>query len=142
VARTTDAACITITELADTLVREDGLSFRQAHDVAAQTARAVIAANQPLGGGFAAFSHAFEASIGTPSKLDEAAFKDAVDARSFVARRDRTGGPAPAALDTAFETYQSEINALCDDLEARLTRRSRASASLSTAFEALLKDAQ
>lgn len=142
VARTTDAACITITELADTLVREDELSFRQAHDVAAQTARAVIAANQPLGGGFGAFSHAFEASIGTSSTLDEAAFRDAVDARSFVARRDRTGGPAPAALDAAFETYQSEINALCDDLEARLTRRSRASASLSTAFEALLKDAQ
>ncbi|MEM9371191.1 MAG: argininosuccinate lyase, partial [Pseudomonadota bacterium] len=35
VARTSDAACITITELADTLVRSEGVSFRQAHEIAA-----------------------------------------------------------------------------------------------------------
>ncbi|MEL7416094.1 MAG: argininosuccinate lyase, partial [Pseudomonadota bacterium] len=38
-----DAACVTVTELADSLVRRDGLSERQAHEVAAATARAVIA---------------------------------------------------------------------------------------------------
>ena len=50
VRRTTEAACITVTELADTLVREEGLSFRQAHDVAA-AARAVIAGRRTAGRG-------------------------------------------------------------------------------------------
>lgn len=142
VARTTDAACITITELADTLVREEGLTFRQAHDIAAKTAKAVIAEGQPLGGGFTAFSQAYESAIGSATTLNEAAFRAAVDARSFVARRDRTGGPAPAALDAAFEVYQSKINDLESELHARLERRATASASLSTAFNALLKDPQ
>ena len=39
VAKTSDAACITITELADTLVREESLSFRQAHEIAAATSK-------------------------------------------------------------------------------------------------------
>lgn len=142
VARTTDAACITITELADTLVREEGLTFRQAHDIAAKTAKAVIAADQPLGGGYTAFSQAYENAIGSATTLDEAAFRAAVDARSFVARRDRTGGPAPAALDAAFATYQNNINEIESDLHARLERRAAAAASLSTAFNALLKDPQ
>lgn len=139
VARTSDAACITITELADTLVRLDGLSFRQAHDIAAKTARAVIADARPLGGGFAAFSQAFADSVGHPSVLGEAEFAEAVDARTFVARRDRTGGPAPAALDAAFETYKHEINILKGDLKVRLTHRASAKAALATEFDALLK---
>lgn len=139
VARTSDAACITITELADTLVRKDGLSFRQAHDIAAQTARSVIADAQPLGGGYAAFSQAYETAVGHPSTLDAANFADAVDARTFVARRDRTGGPAPAALDHAFEIYQREINVLHGDLKARIARRANAKTTLNTAFDALLK---
>ncbi|GAB5445746.1 argininosuccinate lyase [Gymnodinialimonas sp.] len=139
VARTTDAACITITELADTLVRDEGLSFRQAHDIAAKTSRAVIADAQPLRGGYAAFSQAFEAAMGRAPKLDESGFATAVDARSFVARRDRTGGPAPGALDAAFQTYQSNISALLSDLEVSLQRRAAAETTLNTAFDALLK---
>lgn len=139
VARTSDAACITITELADALVRDEGLSFRQAHDIAAQTARAVIADAGPLGGGYAAFSQAFEAAVGRASALDEAGFASAVDARTFVARRDRTGGPAPSALDHAFGTYHNEINALSGDLKASLQRRAAAAASLNSAFDALWK---
>ncbi|OAN77980.1 argininosuccinate lyase [Jannaschia sp. EhC01] len=139
VARTTDAACITITELADTLVLDEELSFRQAHEIAAQTARAVIAEAQPLGGGFAAFSQAFEEATGRAATLDAAGFASAVDARTFVARRDRIGGPAPAALDSAFNTYLHEIRMLAGDLNARLERRATAETDLNTAFDALLK---
>ncbi|MGB3554243.1 MAG: argininosuccinate lyase, partial [Jannaschia sp.] len=59
VGRNADAACVTITELADTLVRDEGLSFRAAHEIAADTARAVIARGVPLGDGFEAFRDAF-----------------------------------------------------------------------------------
>lgn len=51
VRRNSDAACVTITELADTLVRAEGLSFRQAHEVAALTARSVIEEGLPLAEG-------------------------------------------------------------------------------------------
>ena len=37
VAANIDAACVTVTELADTLVRRENLSFRQAHEIAAET---------------------------------------------------------------------------------------------------------
>src|SRR5690606_10360814 len=42
-------SCITVTELADTLVRDEGLSFRQAHEIAAHVARAVVASGGELG---------------------------------------------------------------------------------------------
>lgn len=137
VARTSDAACITITELADTLVRNEGLSFRQAHDVAAATARAVIANGAPLGQGYDAFSKAFAEASGRETSLDQRAFAAAVDARTFVTRRDRTGGPAPAALDAAFATYSETLEALKAAQSARLSRRDAAHARLRTAFEDL-----
>jgi argininosuccinate lyase len=112
---TSDAACITITELADTLVRAEGLSFRQAHHVAALTARAVIAAGTPLGQGHAAFARAFREETGRDSGLDEPAFRDAVSADTFVARRDRFGGPAPVALADALAAYADTLA----DLSAR-----------------------
>lgn len=93
VARNSEAACITITELADTLVRDEGLTFRQAHEVASATARAVIAANQPLGEGFNDFTLAFEAEAGRTTRLTEARFQAVTSARHFVTVRDRLGGP-------------------------------------------------
>lgn len=137
VARTSDAACITITELADTLVRDEALSFRQAHEIAATTARAVIAADRPLRGGYAAFSQAFSASVSRAPSLSEQAFAETVDARTFVARRDRLGGPAPIALDAAFDTYSDALTVLTDAQTTRLIRRTIAAQGLATAFEDL-----
>jgi argininosuccinate lyase len=137
VARTTDAACITITELADTLVRDDGLSFRQAHDIAAATARAVIATDTPLAGGYDAFARAFADTTGRDSTLNPARFADAVDARSFVDRRDRIGGPAPAALDAAFAQYDDALRILHDAQSNRMIRRADARTRLNTAFQDL-----
>jgi argininosuccinate lyase len=109
---TSDAACITITELADTLVRAEGLSFRQAHHVAALTARAVIAEAKPLGQGYAAFARAFREATGRDTRLDSDAFRETVAPETFVARRDRFGGPAAAALDDALTAYAETLAVL------------------------------
>lgn len=138
VRRTTDAACITITELADTLVRDEGLTFRAAHEVAASTAKAVIAERAALGDGFAAFSAAFEALTGRPPGLDAAAFRTAVAPETFVARRDRIGGPAAAALGHALAGYAAEIKAARDACDVRKTRHKTSEQRLITAFDALL----
>ncbi|SMC55618.1 argininosuccinate lyase [Primorskyibacter flagellatus] len=136
---TTDAACITITELADTLVRDEGLSFRQAHEIAATTARAVIAAGVPLGQGFDAFSDAFETAAGRAPVLDNAAFAHAVAPETFIARRDRPGGPAPAALNAALDGYAQTATAQRTAMDTRATRHRNAKARLQAAFTTILE---
>jgi len=136
----TDAACITITELADTLVRDEGLSFRQAHEVAAKTARAVISDRQPLSEGYIAFAAAFQSGEGRAPQIAEGQFRTAVAPESFVARRDRPGGPAPAALEHAFETYGQAHDTLLSAAAGRDRRRADAGRDLSSAFAALLED--
>ena len=128
VRRTLDAARATIAELADTLVREEGLGFRQAHDVAARTGRAVIAREAPLSEGWGAFAAAFEAVAGRATSLTEAAFAEAASAEGFVARRDRPGGPAPAALLLALDRYDGEARAVrpARGLDEPARRRRRA----------------
>jgi argininosuccinate lyase len=137
VARNTDAACITVTELADTLVRDEGLSFRAAHEIAAATARAVIAEAKPLGQGYDAFAAAFAEAAGRPPRLSRAGFAAAVSARAFVTRRDRMGGPAPDALNAAFAIYARQIQAARDRAAALAARLAEAETALSHAFAAL-----
>ncbi|QQA41699.1 argininosuccinate lyase [Pelagovum pacificum] len=134
VAANADAACVTITELADTLVRAEGLSFRQAHHVASVTAKAVIAKGEPLGAGYDAFSAAFEAEAGRATTLDAAAFADAVSVETFIARRDRFGGPAEGALSEALDAYTADAADLRLTLEGDKARRDKAGAELAAAF--------
>jgi len=140
VRRNADAACVTITELADTLVRDEGLSFRQAHAVAARTARAVIAEGRPLGAGHAAFCAAFAEETGRPPGLGAAAFADAVAPETFVARRDRPGGPAPAALGAALAGYAETADALRARTKARTARHAAAATARAAAFDSLGED--
>ncbi|MFA8385936.1 MAG: argininosuccinate lyase [Pelagibaca sp.] len=138
VRRTTDAACITITELADTLVRDEGLTFRAAHEVAAKTAKAVIAEGASLAEGFTAFRSAFAAQTGREVGLSEAQFQTAVAPETFVARRDRIGGPAGSAMSEALGQYAEAAQAaraICVD---RKNRHETAQQRLNAAFDALL----
>ncbi len=138
VSQTTEAACITITELADTLVRDEGLSFRQAHDIAAAVAKAVIAAEIPLGEGYGAFAAAFTKTIGRAPALDDAVFKNAVSAEAFVARRDRPGGPSKAALCKALDGYAATLNELITRQNTRKFRHAAAEKKLDKAFNSLM----
>ena len=140
VAENIDAACITVTELADTLVRRENLSFRQAHEIAAATARAVIAAGKPLGEGFEAFSKAFRELTRRDSTLDPAAYGEAVSARHFVAVRERFGGPGPEAMNEALQTYRATLTRLSEQQAADLDRAEKAGAALDAAFGALLQE--
>lgn len=137
VARNTDAACITITELADTLVRDDGLTFRQAHEIAALTARAVIAQGVPLGQGFDAFTAAFLGEVGRKPALDETGFQTTVAAQTFIQRRDRVGGPAPKPLDDAFRGYCADLGKINTAAAGHKNIRKSAKMRLNTAFTSL-----
>ncbi len=137
---TTDAACITITELADTLVRNEALSFRQAHEIAATTSRAVIAAGKPLRDGFSAFSEAFQAHTQRTSNMSEADFKSAVSAETFVALRTHIGGPAPEAMEKALAHYTSVLSALQQRQSTTIAREKTANDALQQAFNRLMQE--
>jgi argininosuccinate lyase len=132
-----DAACVTITELADTLVRTEGLTFRAAHHVAAVVARDVIARGVPLSGGWDAFIAAFAEQAGRRPGLDRDGFAEAVAPETFVLRRDRPGGPAPAALAAALDRYEAETARLRAAATAREDRYERAAQARRAAFDAL-----
>lgn len=134
VRKTTDAACITITELADTLVRDENLTFRAAHEISSKTARAVIASDLPLGSGYSEFAAAFADETGRDTKLSEAAFAKATAAETFISRRDRIGGPARAPMDAALTTYRHETDRIKTQCQRRTMRIAQADAARNAAF--------
>ena len=87
------AGWTTLTELADTLVRDHGLPFRTAHAIAGR----LIAARQrepdrPLAEVLAGVS---KEVLGAPITYSETALEEILSPRHFVAVRRTLGGPAP-----------------------------------------------
>jgi argininosuccinate lyase len=94
----------TVTELADTLVRERGLSFRTAHAVVT----AVVKLAESEGIGSAGISpglldRAAEGVIGEPLDLSADEVARALDPVHFVEIRALPGGPAPEEIKRALE---------------------------------------
>ncbi|MBL4916721.1 argininosuccinate lyase [Szabonella alba] len=132
-----DRSCITVTELADTLVRAEGLPFRIAHEIAADVARGVTARQTALSDGHDLFAAAFQHAVGRAPRLSAADYALAVSPRNFIAIRDRIGGPAPAAMDESLAVYRSALQALTDRAEAGARRIADAADLLAGAFAQL-----
>lgn len=131
-------SCITITELADSLVRREGLSFREGHEIAAAVARAVVAAGGDLmSDGYAPFLAAFEHSTGRTTTIDAATFAELVSPEYFVAVRTRFGGPAPEPLALAFAGYHQQSADFTDRLQHLIARQTQAGHQLQQRFNAL-----
>ncbi len=138
VAETIRRSCITITELADTLVRKEGLSFRAAHEVASAVARAVVARDGDLPrDGYEPFAEAFRHAAGREPSLSREDFATAVSPENFVALRERFGGPGPKALGEALAGYRAELAAAEDAAAAIAKREDAARRELDAAFTAL-----
>src|SRR6516165_9079392 len=80
---------LTVTELADTLVRREGISFREAHGMVAEAVRACGDNDEPT-----AISRALK-SIHPSLRLTEEEVVRALDPEHFVHVRNIVGGPAP-----------------------------------------------
>lgn len=138
VAETIRRSCITVTELADTLVRKEGLSFRAAHEIAAAVSRAVVARDGDLPrDGYAPFSEAFRHAAGREPQLSREDFATAVSPENFVALRERFGGPGPKALGEALAAYRAELAAAEDAAATTAQREDAARRELDAAFTAL-----
>jgi argininosuccinate lyase len=131
-------SCITITELADSLVRLEGLSFRQAHEVAASVARTVVAEKGELSThGFAPFLAAFKTATGRKPTFGQERFAEIVSPEHFVAVRTRFGGPALAPLSAALASYAKVAQGFAEVMAGNEAREAEAAAKLETRFNAL-----
>ena len=134
-----DSACATITELADTLVRDESLSFRQAHNISAGTAKATLSKQIALCDGYNEFEKVFKEQTGRLPLMDKNTFFSTVSIKSFVNARDRFGGPAPIAMKEALDHYSHELNELTARAAAAHNRSSLAQQELNTVFKQLLE---
>jgi argininosuccinate lyase len=124
----------TLTELADTLVREHGLPFSKAHAI---TARMIAASERaPEQSLSAVLAEASAGVLGAPLRYTEERLRDVLSPRHFVSVRSTWGGPAPATVDRAAaiaretltrdEAWLSEHSTSLAAAVARLSERSRA----------------
>jgi len=131
-------SCITVTELADSLVRIEGLSFREAHEIAAAVARAVVERDGDLPtDGHEPFLAAFSQATGRSSVIDDRRFAEIVSPRHFVAVRGRFGGPAPEALGASLGRYRELLVAAEKEARSLAAREADSARELAERFAAL-----
>ena len=99
---------ITITELADTLVRDHGLSFGAAHGVARRVVEA--RAKDPSALLSAAVAEATAGLPGGPIRCAESALQILLSPRRFVEVRKTHGGPAPEETARALGVSRSVLD--------------------------------
>ena len=99
----------TLTELADTLVREHNVPFRTAHAIAA---RLITARQQDPGRPLSSLvADASIALLGAPLVYSDAALAEILSPRHFVAVRRTYGGPAREETARAESASQAELEA-------------------------------
>ena len=125
----------TLTELADTLVRDHGLPFRSAHAIAALLLKARTEDPQaPLS---ATLSKASAAILGKALEYSEADLERILSPRHFVQIRTTHGGPAPAETGRAIGESQRKLETDREAWELRCERLSKAESHLAARVKAL-----
>jgi argininosuccinate lyase len=124
----------TLTELADTLVREQGIPFSAAHAISVQfVAARQLDPHKPLA---SILGEASSSVLGAPLSYTEAALEQILSPRHFVMIRRTYGGPAPvetrraAAVSNAKldqdQTWLADATAALDAASHRLNERAAA----------------
>lgn len=119
-ARAAGVGFATVTDLADALVREHGLSFRAAHRVVGRLVRLAlergldaVSMNPEL------LAVAAVEVLGRPLRLSPVAMARALDPRENVVARALPGGPAPAEVRRMLANRQAALDADRRDLDGR-----------------------
>jgi argininosuccinate lyase len=125
----------TLTELADTLVRDHGLPFRSAHAIAAQLLKART--EDPGVALSGALEHASTAILGRPLEYTEDQLQRIMSPAHFVEVRATHGGPAPAETSRAITESARLLQRDRDAWKARRTRLQHAETELGARAKAL-----
>jgi argininosuccinate lyase len=98
----------TLTELADTLVRDKGLPFRSAHSIAALLLKART--EDPGASLSAALAKASRALLGRSLDYSEETLQEIMSPRYFIDVRRTFGGPAPAETSRALAASRASLD--------------------------------
>lgn len=142
VRRHIDESGVTMTELADSLVRAEGISFRQGHEIAAALARHLVTEGGTVSRlAYATFAGAFRDVVGRAPATDEATLRHYLGPEHFVAVRNRPGGPAPEVLAISLEGYAATLARYRADLAVLQGHKARAAEALTRAVESAITPA-
>ncbi len=136
------AGFTTVTELADTLVREAGLPFRQAHRlVSGMVSHALAHDLTPANLDGELMARVSVDVLGCRITLPDDAIQRALDPATFVAARTTLGGSAPGATAAVLDTQAAQ---LADDrswLDDEIRRLAQAESMLSQKVQSILSAA-
>ncbi|MFC3745100.1 argininosuccinate lyase [Paenibacillus sp. GCM10012306] len=125
------ASFATVTELADTLVREEGIPFRSAHSIVSKLVSQAVEQGQGARDlSLEALNEIAIATIGVPLTLSEEKLKLALDPEHFVHVRKLRGGPSPVEIKRALEAQNHRLHGLEQWLSERETHLATASVQL------------
>ncbi|HEX5503553.1 MAG TPA: argininosuccinate lyase [Thermomicrobiales bacterium] len=121
----------TMTELADTIVREAGVSFRVAHNIVGRTVARAVAAGQRADELTHAMLDATARELfGRPLDVSEAAIARALDPAENIRARTVRGGPAPGELRRMLAEARRLLARDREDLERERERVAASRAAL------------
>jgi argininosuccinate lyase len=124
----------TMTELADTIVREKGMSFRMAHNVVGKTvSRAVEEGKTAMDLTVAMLDDSCRELFGHPLDLSPEALARALDPWGNIQVRKVTGGPAPEEMARMLTNAQARQSAAEERQAARRSRITDAQRDLNEA---------
>jgi argininosuccinate lyase len=125
----------TLTELADTLVRDHGLPFRNAHAIAALLLKART--EDPSAALSGALANASNAILGRPLEYSESDLQRIMSPRHFVAVRTTYGGPAPSETSRAITESARLLQSDRQDWQSRRAALDRSEAELAARAKSL-----
>lgn len=132
----------TASNLADALVRDAGLSYRQSHHVVGRLVRTALERGvKPAAADAALLDEAATQTIGRAIGFTDAAVQAALDVDSFVATRVTRGSIAPAELDRMLAASESDLAADRAWLEGENVRIATAGQALSEAVTRIIEAA-
>ncbi len=127
-----------VTELADTLVRSEGISFRKSHKIVSLCVYELVATNEDSLANLT-WQLANEKSLevtGKPLQIDENAFYQAIQPEHFVNIRTLKGGPSPTTMRASLVQAKDESVVL----EQWLNEKSEAIVQAETRLIEMLKE--
>ena len=131
-----DESCATITELGESLVRREGITSRQAHEIASRLARQVIAEHRTLATlPYESFAAAFHEVVGRAPAATAEEVRHFATPEHFIAVRTMLGGPAPAALAASLARYRRRLAEDTADLATYRARMAEGEQRLREAVE-------
>lgn len=134
-----DGSWCTSSNLADVIVRQTGLSFRQVHHVVARLVRICMTEKvDPAAVTAGLLDRAARETIGREIAIDDRTLRSALDPEAFVRTRVTAGSVAPAEVDRMIGVARAELAVGNAWLGAERARITDAAARLDAAIEAIL----